>query len=88
MGLLLLVLLGGFIGWLAAAIKEVDEGIFIRIGLGMAGALIAVIAWYLVGQSASLHNITRVNLLVSTLGAVILVSIKSGSHRYEPRKSR
>ncbi|QIG78900.1 GlsB/YeaQ/YmgE family stress response membrane protein [Stakelama tenebrarum] len=72
-GLLVWLVVGGIVGWLASIIMRTDaqQGIFLNIVVGIVGALIG--GW-LLGSSIN-EGITVGTFLVSLLGAVILLAI-------------
>ena len=75
MGIILWIVIGGVIGWIASMIMRTDaqQGIFLNIVVGIVGAFIGglIINGGNFGQSGL--NIT--SLLVSLLGAIILLAI-------------
>jgi uncharacterized membrane protein YeaQ/YmgE (transglycosylase-associated protein family) len=77
MNILLWLILGGVIGWLASVIMRTQEGILLNIVVGIVGALIG--GWLispLVGAGTiNQGDISLAGLGVSLLGAVILLAI-------------
>lgn len=75
MGIILWLIIGGVIGWLASMIMRTDaqQGIFLNIVVGIIGAFIGG----LVISGGSINNapLTIQSFLVSLLGAVILLAI-------------
>jgi uncharacterized membrane protein YeaQ/YmgE (transglycosylase-associated protein family) len=75
MGIILWLIIGGVIGWLASIIMRTDaqQGIFLNIVVGVVGAFIGG----LVVSGGSINNapLTIGSFLVSLLGAVILLAI-------------
>ena len=75
MGLILWLIIGGVIGWIASMIMRTDaqQGIFLNIVVGIVGAFIGG----LVISGGSINNapLTVQSFLVSLLGAVILLAI-------------
>jgi len=74
MGLIVWLVVGGVIGWLASLIMRTDaqQGILLNIVVGIVGAFIGGLI--LAGGSIN-NGITLNSFLVSLLGAVILLAI-------------
>ena len=79
MGIILWLVIGGVVGWLASIVMKRDgsQGIILNIVVGIVGALIG--GW-LIGPSLGAPSINSgvisfASLLVSFLGAVILLAI-------------
>ena len=79
MGLILWLVIGGVVGWLASIVMKRDgsQGIFLNIVVGIIGALLG--GWLispLVGAGTiNSGDISLARLLVSFLGAVVLLAI-------------
>ena len=75
MGIILWLIIGGVIGWLASIIMRTDaqQGIFLNIIVGIVGAAIGNLI--LSGGSINNSPLTLTSFLVSLLGAVILLAI-------------
>ena len=75
MGIILWLVIGGVIGWLASIIMRTDaqQGIFLNIVVGVVGAFIGG----LIISGGSINNapLNITSFLVSLLGAVILLAI-------------
>ena len=75
MGLILWLIVGGVIGWLASIIMRTDaqQGIFLNIVVGIIGAFIGG----LIVHGGSINNapLNLTSFLVSLLGAVVLLAI-------------
>ena len=73
--LLIWLVIGGVIGWLASIIMRTDaqQGIFLNIIVGIVGAFIGGLV--LSGGSINNAPLTLYSFLVSLLGAVILLAI-------------
>lgn len=75
MGLILWLIVGGVIGWLASIIMRTDgqQGILLNIVVGIIGAFIGG----LIMSGGSINNapLTIYSFLVSLLGAIILLAI-------------
>lgn len=79
MTLILILLIGGVIGWLASILMRTDmqQGIFLNIVVGIVGSLIAgvVLTPLLGGAPITSGSFDLMSLFVSFLGAVILLAI-------------
>ena len=75
MGIILWLIVGGVIGWLASIIMRTDaqQGIFLNIIVGVVGAFIGGLI--ISGGSINSAPLTIQSFLVSLLGAVILLAI-------------
>jgi uncharacterized membrane protein YeaQ/YmgE (transglycosylase-associated protein family) len=79
MGLIILIIVGGILGWLASMVMRTDgqQGIFLNVVVGIVGALLAgFILNPLIGGGNIMHgDLSMSSLLVSFLGAVVLLAI-------------
>lgn len=79
MTLILILLVGGIIGWLASILMRTDaqQGIFLNIVVGVIGALIAgVVVTPLIGGAPITSGAFDImSLFASFLGSVILLAI-------------
>lgn len=79
MTLILILLVGGIIGWLASILMRTDaqQGIFLNIVVGVVGALLAgvIITPLIGGEPITSGGFDILSLLVSFLGAVVLLAI-------------
>ena len=80
MGIILWLIIGGVIGWLASIIMRTDaqQGIFLNIVVGIVGAFIGGLVGGALGISGASINNSGLNItsfLISLLGAVILLGI-------------
>ncbi|NJR80183.1 GlsB/YeaQ/YmgE family stress response membrane protein [Sphingomonas corticis] len=75
MGLIIWLIIGGVIGWLASIIMRTDaqQGIFLNIVVGIVGAFLGGLLF--TGGSINNAPLTIYSFLVSLLGAVILLAI-------------
>ncbi|AXJ94873.1 MULTISPECIES: GlsB/YeaQ/YmgE family stress response membrane protein [unclassified Sphingomonas] len=75
MGIILWLIVGGVIGWLASIIMRTDaqQGIFLNIVVGIVGAFLGGLI--INGGSINNAGLTLQSFLVSLLGAVILLGI-------------
>ena len=79
MGILIWLVVGGLVGWVASLIMKTDgsQGIILNVVVGIVGALIAgYFISPLVGISTINQNALNLgSILVSLVGAVILIGI-------------
>jgi uncharacterized membrane protein YeaQ/YmgE (transglycosylase-associated protein family) len=79
MGLIVLLVVGGLIGWVASMIMRTDgqQGIFLNIVVGIVGAALAgfLITPLIGGAPITAGVISIQSVLVSLLGAVVLLAI-------------
>lgn len=75
MGLILWLIVGGVIGWLASLVMRTDaqQGIILNIVVGIIGAFIGGLIFS--GGSINSAPLTVTSFLVSLLGAIILLAI-------------
>lgn len=85
MSLVAMLILGGIVGWIAAAIMGRDEGVIASIVIGIVGSVIGgFLSTVFTGGNQAVLAFTWSGLLWSLIGAVILVAIMNaitGSHR-------
>ena len=78
MGILIWLIVGGIVGWLASLIMRTDgqQGILLNVVVGIVGALLAgFIISPLVGVGTINSGLSIGTFLVSLLGAVVLLAI-------------
>lgn len=79
MTLLLILIVGGVIGWLASILMRTDaqQGIFLNIVVGIVGALVAgfLITPLIGGAPITSGSFDILSLIASFLGAVVLLAI-------------
>ncbi len=79
MGLIILVIVGGILGWLASIVMRTDgqQGIFLNVVVGIVGALLAgfILNPLLGGGNIMAGDFSASSLLVSFIGAVVLLAI-------------
>lgn len=80
MGLIIWLIVGGVIGWLASIIMRTDgqQGILLNVIVGIIGAFIGGLIF--AGGSIN-QGITLTSFLVSLIGAVILLAIVNLARR-------
>jgi uncharacterized membrane protein YeaQ/YmgE (transglycosylase-associated protein family) len=74
MGLIIILIVGAVVGWLAGMIMKTGGGVIFDIVIGIVGALIA---GFLFGGGASILNapLSITSILYSLVGAIILLAI-------------
>ena len=89
MGWILTIIIGGILGWLASKVMKTDaqQGILLNIVVGVVGA---ALAGFLLSPLLGIPTINAANfsvggLLISFLGAIILLAIVSLIRRGRPR---
>ena len=79
MGLLIVLIVGGILGWLASIVMRTDgqQGIVLNVVVGIIGALIAgfLLTPILGGAPITSGAFDLRSLLVSFLGAIVLLAI-------------
>lgn len=78
MNFLIWLIVGGIIGWLASLVMRTDarQGLFLNVVVGIVGALLA--GWFiapLLGVSTINETISGASILVSLVGAIVLLAI-------------
>jgi uncharacterized membrane protein YeaQ/YmgE (transglycosylase-associated protein family) len=75
MGLIIWLVIGGVVGWLASIIMRTDaqQGIFLNIVVGIVGAFIGGLL--IGGGTINNAGITPTTFLVSLLGAIVLLAV-------------
>lgn len=76
MGIILWIIFGGLVGWIASLIMDTDweQGLVLNIVVGIIGAVIGGWLMSLVGQS-QVTGFNPYSLAVSILGSVVLIVI-------------
>ena len=86
---ILIIIVGGILGWLASIIMRTDaqQGILLNIVVGIVGAILGglLLAPLIGGGSITEGDFSIGSLLVSLLGAVILLAIVNMFRRGRPR---
>ena len=79
MNLIILLVVGGILGWLASMIMRTDgqQGIILNVVVGIVGALLAgfVLNPMIGGGNIMAGDLSMSAILVSLLGAVVLLAI-------------
>ena len=89
MGIIILLVVGGIIGWVASMIMRTDaqQGMILNVVVGIVGALLGgwLIAPMLGTGTINSNDFSLAGLGVSLLGAVILLAIVNLFRRGSPR---
>jgi uncharacterized membrane protein YeaQ/YmgE (transglycosylase-associated protein family) len=79
MNLIIILVVGGIIGWVASLIMRTDgqQGIILNVIVGIVGALLAgVIVTPLIGGASIMDGVLSIqSILISLLGSVVLLAI-------------
>ena len=75
MSIIVFIILGGVVGWLAAQLMGRDEGVAGSIAIGVVGSFIGSFVSHLMSGATSYLSLTWSGILWSLLGSVILVAI-------------
>jgi uncharacterized membrane protein YeaQ/YmgE (transglycosylase-associated protein family) len=77
MGLIIAIIIGGIIGWLASIVMRTDgqQGIFLNIIVGVVGSFLGNIIAGFFGMGASIQTFEPLALLWAFIGAVVLLGI-------------
>ncbi|KIT14191.1 GlsB/YeaQ/YmgE family stress response membrane protein [Jannaschia aquimarina] len=73
LGWIAAIIVGGLAGWVASMIMKADTGLFLNIGLGIVGAIVANFLLGLVGIQASGTWIAQ--MIVGIIGACLLIFV-------------
>jgi len=88
MGIIIWLIVGGIIGWLASMIMKTDgqQGILLNIVVGIVGAFIGGFVGPMFGLGGGINAaISLQSILVSLVGAIILLAIVNLIRRGRPR---
>ncbi len=78
MGIIIAIIVGGIIGWLASIIMRTDaqQGIILNVVVGVVGSFLGNwIGGTFFGSGATLTEFSPIGLLWSLIGAVVLLAI-------------
>jgi uncharacterized membrane protein YeaQ/YmgE (transglycosylase-associated protein family) len=77
MGLIITLIVGGIIGWLASIVMRTDaqQGIILNVVVGIVGAFLGNFLGSFFGMGASLDTFSPIGLLWAFIGAVVLLGI-------------
>ena len=89
MGLIITLIVGGVLGWLASIVMRTDgqQGIFLNVVVGIIGAVLAgfIITPLIGGAPITSGALDIRSLFASFLGAVVLLGIVNMVRRGSPR---
>ena len=89
MNLIIALIIGGIIGWLASIVMRTDaqQGILLNIVVGIIGSLLGgfLLGPILGGGNLLSGSLDIMTLVVALLGAIILLAIVNMSRRGRPR---
>jgi len=82
MGIILWIVFGGLVGWIASMIMKTDaqQGIILNIIVGIVGALLGGLLMNLLGYGG-VGGFTLYSFLVALLGAIVLIAIVKAIRR-------
>lgn len=87
MNIIVWLVIGGLIGWVASTVMRMQEGVLLNVVVGIVGAALG--GWFLsplVGASTiNQSNFNFPSLVVSFVGAIILLAIVNLVRRGAPR---
>lgn len=89
MNLIIALIIGGIIGWLASIVMRTDaqQGILLNVVVGIIGSLLGgfLLGPLLGGGNLLAGNLDIMTLVVALLGAIILLAIVNMFRRGRPR---
>jgi uncharacterized membrane protein YeaQ/YmgE (transglycosylase-associated protein family) len=89
MNIIMILVVGGILGWLASLIMRTDaqQGVFLNVIVGIIGAVIAgFLVTPLIGGAPITQNAFDIRSLISSLlGAIILLAVVNLVRRGTPR---
>lgn len=74
MGILLWIIFGAIVGWVASLLMGTNEGLLLNIILGIVGAVIGGWIMSFLGQTG-ITGFNLYSMMVAVLGSVILIAI-------------
>jgi uncharacterized membrane protein YeaQ/YmgE (transglycosylase-associated protein family) len=76
-GLVVTLIAGGIIGWLASVVMRTDaqQGIILNIVVGIIGAFLGNVLGGLAGMGASLGSFSPTGVLWAFIGAIVLLGL-------------
>lgn len=91
MNFIIWIVIGGILGWLASIVMKTDgqQGIILNVVVGIVGALVG--GWMLApllgtgGSTINQNDFSLISLLVSFVGALILLAVVNLLKRGAPR---
>jgi uncharacterized membrane protein YeaQ/YmgE (transglycosylase-associated protein family) len=80
MGIILWIVFGAIVGWVASMIMKTNDGVFMDIIIGIIGAVVGGWLMSFFGQ-AGVSGFNLYSFLVAVLGAVVLLAIVKAVRR-------
>ena len=74
MGIILWIIFGALVGWIASAIMKTNDGVLMDIVIGIVGAVLGGWIMSLLGQGG-VSGFNLYSFLVALLGACVLIAI-------------
>jgi uncharacterized membrane protein YeaQ/YmgE (transglycosylase-associated protein family) len=74
MGLIIFLVIGALLGWLAAIVQRIEDGRGVMMNVG-AGALGALVGGLIANQGSILSGVSAVSIPAAIVGALVLVGI-------------
>jgi uncharacterized membrane protein YeaQ/YmgE (transglycosylase-associated protein family) len=81
MGIIVMLIIGGIVGWIAARLMGRDEGVLGSIVIGIVGAFIGGLLARLFGSDTGFLALSWSSFFWSLIGAIILVAILNAMSR-------
>ncbi|MBP7060843.1 MAG: GlsB/YeaQ/YmgE family stress response membrane protein [Candidatus Moranbacteria bacterium] len=77
MGLLIYIIFGGLVGWVASMLMGTDgqQGIFLNIVVGVIGAALGSWIFSFLGIGSSVTGFNISSFIVALVGAVVLIAV-------------
>ena len=77
MGIIITLIVGGIIGWLASIVMRTDaqQGLILNVVVGILGAFLGNFLGGFFGMGASLSTFSPIGLLWAFIGAVVLLAL-------------
>lgn len=87
MNIIVWLVVGGLVGWVASKLMNSPQGVLMDVVVGVVGAVIGGwLTWPLVGSGTiNSRDFSVAGLAVSLLGAVVLLAIMNVIQRRRPR---
>lgn len=86
MGLVYALIIGGIVGWLAAAVMGRKEGIFGSVAIGIIGAIIGSLLASLFSPTGVMFAPSWAGIVWTFIGAIILVAVLNGMQSRTSRR--
>lgn len=80
MGIILWIIFGGIVGWIASAIMKTNNGLVMDIVIGIVGAVLGGWLMTMFG-SGGINGFNLYSFVVAIIGAVVLIAIVKAVRR-------